>query len=1011
MIFRFTPVLMLFFLTALVSVSAFLLMYSYRNTQDALEFEQLDHLNSTHELAQQALNFQLQASRQSLSNLAMLTDTSDEEAIQDILNSTLFDFIIRFDRKKGQAPVIAASYGLQHYASKKVLIRNYHWFLEKETNGNLILSYQVQPRVQSATLENEQRIYKAGILLNGNYALINHMRSKSRAFAHYIIYEQMQVVKSVSLEKGVEETAQKVLKSFSPVFSSVHSNFSGDIGPLRIEKGTQGLFLLTVSKTQGTEVWYSTFKESIIWGVAFIILISSFVTFLLRFFVKKSLGGLLEYAQTVRQRPEEAQYQPGNIIEFNTVGRVIETMVRDLSEKAKYISDIVDAANSPVLAWDGEGKITKINKSALDLFGFERRDEVETVYEMLEKFPDEGASKAVEAAMKGNATPYLETQTVINGNKRYVLWNITPLTGAQGEFIGVICQGQDITERRVAERSLRLSSTVFDNTSEGVMITDTNAVIMDVNTAFTEITGYAREEVIGQNPRIMKSGRQSDEFYQKMWSQLNKRGRWRGEIWDKRKGGEEFPKWLSINACRNERGLLTHYVAVFSDITNKKQDQEKLEQLAHYDHLTGLPNRALFQDRLKTSLARCRRDKAHMALLFVDLDRFKQVNDSLGHRVGDLLLKEVSSRLLHSVREIDTVARLSGDEFTVILSGIVTTEVIETIASRIVKSLGAPYFFESHELFVSASVGIAVYPTDGKNSGDLLRNADLAMYHAKEKGRNNYQFFNTQMNEHAQTQLAFANQLRIAMNRNLIYPHYQVKVDIAKGLPVGLEALARWNDERGVPISPVKFIPVAEAHGLITRVGSSILHQVCTQVRMWQDMSLDFGRVAVNLSAHQFRDPNLFAEIREAIEEHRIHPESLEVEVTENMMMDDVEGAIKILENLKEMGLTVAIDDFGTGYSSLNYLKRFPVDTLKIDRTFIRDLTPESDDAAIVSAIVTLSQKLNINVVAEGVENTDQVDFLREIGCHVVQGFLFAKPCDGAQVPLTWNEIIDSFTK
>jgi predicted signal transduction protein with EAL and GGDEF domain len=328
-----------------------------------------------------------------------------------------------------------------------------------------------------------------------------------------------------------------------------------------------------------------------------------------------------------------------------------------------------------------------------------------------------------------------------------------------------------------------------------------------------------------------------------------------------------------------------------------------------------------------------------------------------------------------------------------------------------VKSVGAPYFFEGHELFISASVGIAIYPTDGDSSADLLRNADVAMYHAKEKGRNNYQFFNLSMNDKAHNQLSMANKLRIAMNKNAIIPHYQLKIDSVTGKPVGVEALARWTDDNGQPISPAEFIPVAEENGLIVKLGKSIIQQTCFQARMWQDMQFDFGSIAINLSAQQFRDRNLINDIKEAIEDHRIVPTCLEVEVTENMMMEDVEGAIQILADLKDMGMRISIDDFGTGYSSLSYLKRFPVDTLKIDRSFVHDIKPGNDDAAIVSAIVSMAHELKIDLVAEGVETKEQVDFLKSIGCTVVQGFLYGKPCHGGQVPLQWARIEEEFSQ
>ncbi|SCA54888.1 putative Diguanylate cyclase [Candidatus Terasakiella magnetica] len=1009
--FRFTPVVLLFFLSAVLGVSGFLLSTSYKNAQDALHFEQLDQISRTHELAQQFLNFRLTEARRTLETHASFREDEFGNLLShNALKKTLFDFVIRYEKSYNEDAKIVEEYGDIVVDARNILMKNDRWFIEKTSNG-LALSYQLEITYDKSINQQGTRIFKGGFYLTDNFPLINAVRTASRAFAHILVYDNEKLVSSVSLEDGVEDVAQASFKEFGPIFSTLDSPFSGDIKPIRIEKGNRGLFLLSVTTTQGAENWKETFKQTIVIGFVFVVILTLLVTFVLRVLVHRSLKGLLEYAQGVCDGDEDIHYQAGSIIEFNEVGRVIETMVDDMSEKGKYISDMVEAANSPILAWDKDGNITIINKAIQTLFDIDNLDDFKNITDFFDRFNDPMGKLACEEALRGKATRSLETKFNLYGSTRYVIWSVTPLRDMHNAVTGVIAQGQDVTQRRHAEGSLRLSSTVFENTAEGIMITDEKGNIIDVNTAFTDITGYSREDVMGQNPRIMKSGRHSQEFYEAMWGDLHNKGIWRGEIWDKRKSGEEYPKWVSISACKNDSGRLTHYVAVFSDITDKKEDEHKLEQLAHFDHLTGLPNRVLFQDRLQTALARSRRDKEHMAILFVDLDRFKQINDSLGHRVGDLLLVEVSKRLLYSIREIDTVARLSGDEFTVILTDIASVDAVELIASRIVQSLGAPYFFEGHELFVSASVGISLYPMDGETTTDLLRNADVAMYHAKEKGRNNYQFFDVRMNEHAQSQLSMANKLRIALNRNVIHPHYQLKVDIRTGKPIGLEALARWNDENGKPVSPAKFIPIAEEHGLIARVGSSILQQVCVQIRMWQDMNFEFGSVAFNLSAQQFRDPNLLSDIREAIEDNKIDPKHLEVEVTENTMMDDVEDAIQILSNLKDMGLKISIDDFGTGYSSLSYLKRFPVDTLKIDRSFINELTLDSDDAAIVSAIVSMAQKLGVSIVAEGVENIEQSQYLKEIGCYHVQGYLYAKPCAGGELPLVWEHVIREFAE
>lgn len=1010
MVFRLTPVLLAFFLCSLLVISGLLLWTSFNNAQEALQFEQLKQVNRTHSLAQQSLNHRLSESIRSIETLSVFQVAEDNNLFSKaVLEKTVWDYAVRFSKPLKDSPAVLESYGLLSPQSIKPLARNSRWILE-DTERGISLAFQFQVSFEVSSGELGYRLFKAGIYLNDNFSLINAMREASEAHGHQIVYEGRAIASSISLEEGVSEISEKVLQDFSPILSNLDNPFSADIQPLRLKKGGKGLYLISVNLTEGTSAWKESFKDTILLSLLVVVIVSLIVTFLLRLLTQRSLGNLMNFARGVNIGETNLAYQPSKIQEFNDVGTIIENMVSRLSEQGNYIKGLVDSASSPIIVWDSFGVINIFNKAAQDLFGNEiKANNSDTIQNFLKMFYDQNAEKAIKAAQKGLATKSFETIVRINGNERHVLWSLAPLFDANHVVCGAISQGQDITQHRIAEKRLRLSSKVFDSTAEAIMITDAHGQIIDVNTAFTDITGYDDVDVIGENPSIMKSGRHSDEFYKKMWETLAKEGVWQGEIWDKRKNGEIFPKWLSITAAPNEAGEFANYVAVFSDITNKKKNEEKLEQLAHFDPLTGLPNRILFHDRLYTSLARSKRDKEHLSVLFVDLDRFKQVNDSLGHNVGDLLLKEVAKRLLHSVREIDTVARLSGDEFTVILTDITSSDDIEMISSRIVKSVGSPYFFEGHELFISASVGISVYPTDGDTAADLLRHADVAMYHAKEKGRNNYQFFDAYMNEHAQSQLSLANKLRLALNKNQIRPFYQLKVDIESGHPVGLEALARWNDEDGTAISPATFIPVAEEHGLIVKVGHAIFHQACEQARMWQDMGYEFGTIAINLSAQQFRDKNLFKGIASTIEDFRINPNRLEVEVTENMMMDDVEGAIEILNKFKDMGLKISIDDFGTGYSSLSYLKRFPVDTLKIDQSFVRDLTLGSDDAAIVAAIVSLAQTLNIDVVAEGVETVEQSDYLRSIGCNIVQGFLYAKPCSGAEIPLIWSQVEEQF--
>jgi len=550
----------------------------------------------------------------------------------------------------------------------------------------------------------------------------------------------------------------------------------------------------------------------------------------------------------------------------------------------------------------------------------------------------------------------------------------------------------DVTDQKNAEVRLKLASKVVENTAEAILITDAKARIIDVNTAFTRMTGYTKEDVLGKNPNVMKSDRQNEAFYENMWSSIKESGWWAGEIWDHRKNGEEFPKWLSISAVNNDKGEVANYVAIFTDISRAKEAEAQLRQLAHYDTLTGLPNRVLFYDRLQNEIDRARRYNRIMAVMFVDLDRFKHVNDTLGHGAGDSLLKSVGERLVECTRKPDTVARLGGDEFTIILTDVPETGYVEAISKRVVAELSKAIPIQANEVFVSASIGIALYPNDGEDSETLMKCADTAMYYAKDKGKNTYQFFNSEMNGLASARLKMEVGLRRALERNELSLCYQPKMDLANGRVVGSEALLRWNNPDIGSVSPSSFIPVAEETGLIIPIGRYVLSEVCKQAKQWADLGMASVPVSVNLSAREFKDQSLVHDIRAILDDTELDPSMLEIEVTETLVMDDLPTSISVMQNLKDMGLHLSVDDFGTGYSSLSYLKRLPVDTLKIDRSFVVDVTDNTDDRAIVSAIISMARNLNLRVVAEGVETRDQLRFLHQEGCHQAQGYIISRP-------------------
>ncbi|GMQ88669.1 MAG: hypothetical protein BMS9Abin09_0099 [Gammaproteobacteria bacterium] len=533
---------------------------------------------------------------------------------------------------------------------------------------------------------------------------------------------------------------------------------------------------------------------------------------------------------------------------------------------------------------------------------------------------------------------------------------------------------------------------VFESTLEGIMITSAEGIIQAVNPAFTEITGYPAEEAIGDNPRILHSGRQSEVFYEEMWQALLSTGQWQGEIWNRRKNGEVYPEWLVITAIHDEASKVKQYVALFNDITEQKKNEEQLAHQAYHDALTNLPNRLLFDDRLNLALSHAQRHDEKLAVMFLDLDRFKNINDSLGHSIGNHLLKGVAERLVRCLRQEDTVARMGGDEFTILLPHIPHADRAMEVAEKILDSLKKPLSLEGHELFVSASIGISIYPDDARQAESLMKNADTAMYRAKERGRDNYQFYTAAMNTRALERLTLENQLRRALEREQFELYYQPQMHLGTGQIIGAEALLRWRTEQGELISPAEFIPLLEDTGLILPVGAWVLQQACTQNSAWQAAGYPPLHIAVNLSARQFGQRDLVSQVLDCLATTGLQARYLELEITESIMMDAAQGKPGMLEAFKEAGLQLAVDDFGTGYSSLSYLKKLPVDTIKIDQSFVRDMARDPEDAAIVKTIITLAHDLKRRVIAEGVETQEQLDLLRTLGCDEIQGYLLSRP-------------------
>jgi diguanylate cyclase (GGDEF)-like protein/PAS domain S-box-containing protein len=558
------------------------------------------------------------------------------------------------------------------------------------------------------------------------------------------------------------------------------------------------------------------------------------------------------------------------------------------------------------------------------------------------------------------------------------------------------------------QRELRWAREAVEMSPNAILVTDSDNRIVGVNPAFTRITGYKFDEVRGRNPSVLSSGQHDKAFYQSMWRALLRDGIWSGEVWDRRRDGTHYPKWMTIHALRDpDRGDIDHFLAIFHDLSERKQVESRIHHMAYHDTLTDLPNRLLLQDRLQNALARCRREETWLALIFIDLDDFKQVNDSLGHAVGDRMLIEVAARLRDVARDSDTVCRLGGDEFVLIVEGFRQVIDIEHLAAKIVDALDCPLEIEvaageqihAHWLHVTASVGVAVAPSDGDDVDTLMRHADMAMYRAKELGRNNAQFYAPEMNREAAERLGLGSALRMAVRRQELQLEFQPMVDLPSGRVHAVEALLRWQHPEQGRISPDRFIPLAEENGSIVSIGIWVLEECCRTFRRWRDAGLSDLRICINLSPRQFRQPGLIEAFRSILVAASLEARHFELEVTEGALAEKPEQAAELLNRFKMMGFSIAVDDFGTGYSSLAYLKTFPIDRLKIDRSFVRDIATDSSDREITAAVIALAHNLNMNVVAEGVENLEQLEFLRQRGCDCVQGFYFSRPLASEDLP------------
>lgn len=693
----------------------------------------------------------------------------------------------------------------------------------------------------------------------------------------------------------------------------------------------------------------------------------------------------------------------------------------DVKSEKNYL--IEDAFYSLINQWqdliackDGEGRWMVLNDSAIRMLGLEGKDWLGKVDSELAELilqckrdlfyrciaSDDGVWS------RKSPSKYLTSVSLDVGNSRTLEISQFPMFNPDGSRKLLVTHGCDVTDLLLSSKKQILAEKVLDNSNDAVMITDVQNNIVQINRAFSRMTGYDEHDVVGKNPRHFSSGKHNKSFYQAMWREIKADGRWHGEIWDRRKNGEVYPKWLNISTVHDSNGNLINYIGIFSDLTERKESKNKIHTLAYIDQTTQLPNSLLFRDRFDKAVATAERENTLVAVVSIELDNFKQVNESMGLEAGNQLLQKAGKRLNQSVRRKDTVSRIDDSKFAILLTDLPSTDKISLIARKIFQLTSKPFAIENIEIVSTISMGISIYPNDTEDFDKLLTMADASMHHARNLGRNTFSFFSTNLNVDSAERLQLKNKIRGAIKNSEFTLHYQPRFELRSHLLTGMEALIRWNTEEQGFIPPDKFIPILEESGSIIQVGEWVINEACRQCRKWHLAGIAPFRVSVNLSAAQFKGGNIIETVRTALKSTKLAPRFLELELTKSILIHDSDQVFEILTELKKIGVVLSIGEFGTGYASLSTLKEFPIDILKIDKTFVRNMVHDKSDVAIVRSITQLAHSLNHTVIAEGVENQKQIDLLMKEGCDEVQGYFWGSPMPPSELDVFLKNVDSS---
>ena len=677
-----------------------------------------------------------------------------------------------------------------------------------------------------------------------------------------------------------------------------------------------------------------------------------------------------------------------------------------IEDIASYTRSLIESSLDPLVTIATDGEITDVNLATEQITGYSKKELIGT--DFANYFTDSAKATAgyLEAYEKGSVRDYYLELKHKGGHVTPVLYNASVYKDSKGQVVGVFAAARDISQQIEAEK-IQLSDRVFRESHDGIIITNSLGIIVDVNPMFNQITGYSRDEVIGKNPNILISGKQSSEFYSEMWDAINEDGHWQGEVWNRKKNGELYAGLLSISSLDDKGGKTLHYVGIFSDITRSKQQQEKLELMAHYDVLTSLPNRALFADRFIQAIAHSKRQKSLLAVCFLDLDNFKPVNDNYGHNAGDQLLVEVAKRIKSNIRVEDTVSRQGGDEFALLLGDLKSHAECEQTLERVHKALSQPYIIDGHAHNVTVSTGVTLYPLDNSDMDTLVRHADQAMYEAKQLGRNRYQFFNTKQDKDVIHKHHRLDDIQHALENKEFELYYQPKVNMKTGDVFGVEALIRWFHPENGLIPPLDFLPITEGSPLEINIGNWVIDQALAQSLEWQKQNI-YLEISVNISSKHLTSSLFVEKLGDVLARYpSIDSKYLQLEILESSAFADLDAIGNIIRLCRhKLGVNVALDDFGTGYSSLTHLRNLPVNIIKIDQSFVRDMLDDPSDYAIIDGVIGLTESFNRDVIAEGVETTEHGLMLLVMGCSNGQGYGIAKPMPAKEVSDWLNHYI-----